>query len=339
MGILDQINYSQGHIDQNSQCAIADAKADLNYYFSAEDSVDGTADAAEMALRGNFHQLQELKHLYPQVRVVISLEGNPSSFAVAARPENRFSFVASCMQTFIEGRFADGIESPGLFDGIDVDWEFPEEEDKDNFIALLAEFRRQLDAERPDLLLTVAMGDSGTAYRHLDLETASLFVDQVGVMNYDYGGPWSKRTGMVAPLFSSPRDIAHGGDVAETLQGYLNAGVPASKMLLGLPFYGYAWNHVSAVDHGLFQLGEPLHEDFPYSHIASVRDKYKVYRDSDSMAPWLFDGLRAATGVARRNDLGIERRYGGWKADAHHLRETQGAEPRGGQLVLCEELF
>lgn len=315
MAVLDQINYSQGHIDKDNQCVIADPNADLGYAFSADDSVDGTADSAEMALRGNFHQLQELKRLYPHLKIVISLEGNPTSFAAAAQPENRFSFVASCMQTFIAGNFADGIDAPSLFDGIDLDWEFPEEEDKDNFTALLAEFRRQLDAERPNLLLTVAMGDNGTAYRHLDMATASLFVNQVGIMNYDYGGPWSKRTGLVAPLYSSPGDVDHGGDVASTLQGYLDAGVPAYKMLLGLPFYGYVWNHVSSENHGLFQLGQPLREDFPYSHIASVRDRFKVYRDSESLAPWLFDGgtfwtyddeisIAAKLAYARRLSLG-----------------------------------
>ncbi len=315
MAVLDQINYSQGHIDKDNQCVIADPNADLGYAFSADDSVDGTADSAEMALRGNFHQLQELKRLYPHLKIVISLEGNPTSFAAAAQPENRFSFVASCMQAFIAGNFADGIYAPSLFDGIDLDWEFPEEEDKDNFTALLAEFRRQLDAERPNLLLTVAMGDNGTAYRHLDMATASLFVNQVGIMNYDYGGPWSKRTGLVAPLYSSPGDVDHGGDVASTLQGYLDAGVPAYKMLLGLPFYGYVWNHVSSENHGLFQLGQPLREDFPYSHIASVRDRFKVYRDSESLAPWLFDGgtfwtyddeisIAAKLAYARRLSLG-----------------------------------
>jgi chitinase len=290
MGMLDQINYSQGHVDADHECTIADANADLNYSFSASDSVDGSADTPEMALRGNFHQLQELKRLYPDIKIVISLEGGAKSFAEAADPENRFAFVASCIQTFIEGNFGDGIHAPGLFDGIDLDWEYPAEEDKYNFLALLSEFRRQLDAAGPDHLLTVAMGDYGASYQHLDMTIVSFYVDQVGIMNYDYGGPWSRRTGLVAPLYSSPGDISKGGDVAATIQGYKDAGVPASKMLLGLPFYAYAWNNVSPVNHGLFQMGEPQRDDFPYSHIVSILGKFTTYRDPNSMAPWLFDG-------------------------------------------------
>ncbi|MGA3350429.1 MAG: glycosyl hydrolase family 18 protein [Candidatus Sulfotelmatobacter sp.] len=162
--LLDQINYSQGHI-VNNQCAIGEPDADLNYSFSADDSVDGTADTPQMALRGNFHQLQELKHRYPQIKIVMSLEGNASSFAEAAQPAIRAGFVASCIKKFIEGKFADGIEAPGLFDGIDIDWEYPKEVDKFNFIALLGEFRRQLNAAAPNLLLTVAMGDNRVTYR------------------------------------------------------------------------------------------------------------------------------------------------------------------------------
>lgn len=286
---LDQINYSQGHVAAN-RCVIADPNADLNYSFSAEDSVDGTPDTLEMSLRGNFHQLQELKRLSPQIKIVISLEGSQELFAAAAQPANRHAFVASCIQRFIKGKFADGIEAPGLFDGIDLDWEYPKEIDKLNFIALLGEFRRQLNTVDPNLLLTVAMGDNRVTYRHLDMAAVALYVDEVGVMNYDYSGPWSKRTGLIAPLYSSPGDPEKGGDVDSTIRGYERSGVPAAKILLGLPFYAYSWNQVAQENHGLFQLGEPSRLDLPYHYILSILDKFTTYRDPKSLAPWLFDG-------------------------------------------------
>src|SRR6202789_1457863 len=226
--MLDQINYSQAHI-VNNQCAIGDPNADLNYTFSEDDSVDGTADTPETPLRGNFHQLQELKRLYPDIKILISIEGQAPRFAEAAQPANNFAFVASCVQTFIEGKFADGVEVPGLFDGIDIDWEYPLEFEKYNFVALLSEFRRQLDAAGSNLLLTVAMGDNRATYQYLDMQSVALYVDEVGVMNYDYSGPWSPRTGLVAPLYSSPGDPEINNDVDSTIRDYLKAGVPASK--------------------------------------------------------------------------------------------------------------
>jgi chitinase len=84
--------------------------------------------------------------------------------------------------------------------------------------------------------------------------------------------------------------VAKGGDVDSTTRGYKDAGVPADKMLLGLPFYAYSWNQVPGANNGLFQLGEPVAQDSPYHYITSIRDKFTIYRDPNSMAPWLFDG-------------------------------------------------
>ena len=289
VSVLDQINYSQGHVAAG-QCVIADPVADLSRIFSADNSVDGTADAADASLRGNFHQLQELKKLYPNVKLLISLEGNAELFAEAAQPENRHAFVASCIERFIKGKFADGIEAPGLFDGIDLDWEYPKEADKLNLIALLGEFRRQLNSAGSNLLLSAAMGDGRITYQHLDMRAVALYVDEVGVMNYDYSGPWSKRTGLVAPLYSSPGDPEKNNDVDSTIRGYESMGVPPEKILLGLPFYAYSWNRVAQDNHGLFQMGEPSRTDLPYNYIVSILDKFTTYRDPKSLAPWLYDG-------------------------------------------------
>ena len=108
----------------------------------SENSVSGRADNPASPFRGYFHQLKELKKRYPHLKILISLEGNPADFAIDAKPENRRAFVASCIDTFIRGRFAPGIHEPGIFDGVDIDWESPHIEDAANFLELLEEFRR-----------------------------------------------------------------------------------------------------------------------------------------------------------------------------------------------------
>jgi len=336
--MIDQIDYSQAHIEGN-QCVIADRDADLNYTFSADDSVDGTADLPHAPLRGNFHQLQELKRLYPNIKIVISLEGNANLFAEAAQPGNRRSFVASCIQRFIRGEFADGVDAAGLFDGIDIDWEYPKEIDKFNFIALLGEFRRQLNAAGSDLLLTVAMGDNRVTYQHLDMGAVALYVDQVGIMNYDYAGPWSKITGLVAPLYSSPGDPQKAGDVDSTIRGYQRAGVPVSKILLGLPFYAYSWNQVSPGNHGLFQVGEPSRVDLPYSYILSIQSKFTAYRDPKSLAPWLFDGKTFWT-YDDEVSIGAKLKYAR-QEELHGVMiwELSGDTPDGKLLKTISEQF
>lgn len=286
---LDQINYSEGSV-RGGHCAVADPASELYLAFRAEQSVSGRADNPKATLRGTYHQLEELKRRYPRIRILVSLEGKAEDFAVAAQPQNRRAFVSSCVDTFLRGRFAPGVVQPGIFDGIDVDWESPGREDAGNFLALLAEFRRQMNTVRPGLRLSVAVGDSPLALPGTDFAAVARIVDQVGVMNYDYAGPWSTHTGFVAPLFVSAGRPHDHESIKHSIEAYQKAGVPLSKMLMGLPFYGYSWTRVEEDNHGLFQEGDSVREDAPYHEIRALTEPFEAFRDPRSMAPWLFDG-------------------------------------------------
>jgi len=282
---LDQINYAQGFVS-GGHCSLADPNADLNASFTAADSVDGVGDDSDSAFRGYFHQLVELKSRYPRLKILISLEGKAADFALDAKPENRRAFVASCVDTFIRGHFAPGVVRPGLFDGFDVDWESPQAEDAENFRALLEEFRRQMNSVRPGMRLSIAVGESPNQLPGTDFAAVARIVDQVGVMNYDYAGPWSQTTGFVAPLFSG----RHSGSIESSIASYKARGVPESKLLMGLPFYGYSWTAVAGANNGLFQPGRAVHADRPYNYIRTLSTGFATFRDPRSQAPWLFDG-------------------------------------------------
>lgn len=286
---LDQLNYSQGSV-RAARCAVTDPSSELHLVFRAEQSVSGRADEPKAALRGTFHQLEELKRRYPRIKILVSLEGRAEDFALAAQPQNRHAFVSSCVETFIRGRFAPGVVRPGIFDGIDVDWESPEQKDAANFLALLVEFRHQMNAVRPGLRLAVAVGDSPLALPGTNFAAVSRVVDQVGVMNYDYDGPWSAHTGFVAPLFPSVLTPHDHSSIENSINAYRNAGVPLHKMLMGLPFYGYSWTRVEETNHGLFQEGDSVREDAPYHAIRALTEPFEAFRDPRSKAPWLFDG-------------------------------------------------
>jgi chitinase len=298
---LTQLDYAQANIKDNA-CIVADPQADVNIAYKAEDSIDGIADEPDAPLRGNFHQLQLLRKRYPGLRILVSIEGQKSLFEEAAKPQNRVAFVHSCIARFLEGHIAPGIEAPQLFDGIDVDWEYPNADNAQDFYALMAEFRRQMNAVRWKSGATRA----GTTQRGFTLSIASPAgrknitpinwglvaesVDQIGVMNYDYQGPWSHDTGFNAPLTSSD---PHMETVATTLDAYIAAGAPPRQLLMGLPFYAYQWHNVpEGSNHGLVSHGDAIRGNLNQSTAVSLmqNEDAKLYRDPVSQSPWIYDG-------------------------------------------------
>jgi len=264
---LTELDYAFGRVADN-RCQIANREIALNQAYDKAHSVDGTADPSGPGqLRGTFHQLQELKRRNPKLKVIVSFGGWDQSggFSSAARPEHVREFVRSCIDTFINGHFAPGIETPGIFDGIDIDWEYPavggggpgRPEDIKNFTAMLAEFRRQLDAARPGLLLTAALPAEAELYEQLELKKISAYLDILSIMAYDEHWTNEPLTNLHSALFHDPDDPSKPpldkryGDYA--VQGFLAAGVPREKIVFGVPFYGKGWSGVKDVNHGLYQ--------------------------------------------------------------------------------------
>lgn len=147
------------------------------------------------------------------------------------------------------------MSAAGLFDGIDLDWEFPAAADKENFTALVTEFRTQLAAlgtkNNKACLLTIAAPAGSQNYSNIQLAAVAAQLDFLNVETYDYHGTWETRTNHAAPLLESPFDPARGKGfyIDGTISAYLNAGVPARKLVLGIPAYGRGWTGVPNVNH------------------------------------------------------------------------------------------
>jgi len=272
---MNVMNYAFAAPDASLRCVSLDPFADHGKAFSASESVDGVADTSSQALKGNFNQILKLKARHPHLRVLLSLGGWTESthFSDAALETNRAAFVQSCIDTFMRGNVA------GVFDGFDVDWEYPgscgatcnwRPEDQANFPALLTEFRTQLDkleseaekatGKRPEYLLTVATSAGAAQYSKLNLAAVAATVDWVNVMAYDFHGAFEPTgpTNHAAPLYQSPCDTANADWGDKAILAYLAGNVPASKLLLGVPFYGHGWRGVAAVGNGLCQSASGL---------------------------------------------------------------------------------
>ncbi|TPD66813.1 chitinase [Stenotrophomonas maltophilia] len=323
---LTHINYAFGNV-RNNRCEVGvtqpsdpnsgaggDAFADYTKAFGAGESVSGSADTWDQPLRGNWNQLKQLKAKYPGMKVLISLGGWTWSrgFSSAAQPANRQAFVASCIDAYIKGNLpvTDGAGGPGaalgVFDGIDIDWEYPvacgiacgTPEDNANFTALMAEFRRQLDAVRPGLLLTVAVGAGIDKIRVTDPAAYHPYLDYINVMTYDFHGAWDAKTNHQSALFDSPNDPSTGDQKLynsnDAIEAFISRGVPAAKLNLGIGYYGRGWTGVTNANNGLYQSATGA---APGTYEAGIED-WKVlknlawpsYTDNTAGATWIYNG-------------------------------------------------
>ena len=223
--------------DPNQGDGAGDAEADYSRPFSAAQSVDGVADTGWESLRGNFNQLKKLKAKHPNLKVLVSLGGWTYSkyFSdVAATDASRKKFVSSCVDTWIKGNIAayGGAGGPGtaagIFDGIDIDWEWPgsadghpgnhwSPNDKNNLTALMAEFRTQLDAYGATTgkryqLQAFTPADPAKVAAGWDLSKIFSYLDVANVQGYDFHGSGSdnswepNRTGHQGNLYADADD-------------------------------------------------------------------------------------------------------------------------------------
>ncbi|MGA6984032.1 MAG: glycosyl hydrolase family 18 protein [Candidatus Sulfotelmatobacter sp.] len=241
-------------------CTYADTWAD--YQSPYLPSVNGTPYPGP--LYGNFAAIQQLKALHPKLKVLMSLGGasaaNTAAFVTAASTTaGRQALAASCIDLFVSGNIAPGITAPGLFDGFNIDWEFPTATDTQNFTALLAEFRSQLNALSKTTGKQYTLSFDGPAgsqnYVNINLKQAAGQVDFITIDGYNYSGSWVTQTNDASPLFDAWGDPLLGQDldINDTVNAYLRAGVPPYKYTMGVPLYGAGWTGVPNVNHGLYQ--------------------------------------------------------------------------------------
>lgn len=316
---LSVINYAFANVVPDVaggqvKCRIGDPWADYQKTWTAEESVDGVPVEWGAPLRGNFQQLKKLKTLYPHLKILVSLGGWTWSahFSDAAlTAASRKAFVESCIDLFIKGNLPPDADAggpgvaAGLFDGIDVDWEYPaapghphnvyRPEDTQNFTALLAEFRSQLNAINPRLLLTIAAPAGESRYSKIELKKIGRYLDFINLMTYDFHGTWEMRTNHHANVFTSPNDPNPPDQqfsVVNTVLGYVRAGAPAHKLVVGIPFYGHGWSGVTNQNNGLYQPATgPATGSGAYHALKDLPAQgYTRYWDSKALAPWLFNG-------------------------------------------------
>ena len=196
-----------------------------------------------------------------QVQLAIGGWGSGGFSEMAADPKLRKKFAEDCKR----------IVKEYCLDGIDIDWEYPgsavagitsSPDDKANFTLMMKDLRKSLGKGK---LLTMA---SIASAAFVDFPSVMKYLDFVNVMAYDLASAPKHHS----PLHSS---ATLGKKSAESsVKAHLDAGVPASKLVLGLPFYGRGSSPYGALT---------------YYRSIEVPEGYTEEWDSEACAPYVAD--------------------------------------------------
>ncbi|WP_405665654.1 glycoside hydrolase family 18 protein [Streptomyces sp. NBC_01527] len=244
---LTHINYAFGNVT-GGKCAVGDSYADYEKAYTADQSVDGVADTWDQPLRGSFNQLRKLKKLHPNLKVIWSFGGWTWSGGFGEAAKNPAAFAQSCYDLVEDPRWAD------VFDGIDIDWEYPnacgltcDTSGRDAYGNVLAALRAKFGTGNLVTSAITADGSDGGKLDAVDYGGAAQYVDWYNPMTYDFFGAWDAQgpTAPHSPL-TSYTGIPKEGYTSDAAVTKLRAlGVPASKLLLGIGFYGRGWTGVT----------------------------------------------------------------------------------------------
>ncbi len=220
------------------------------------------------------------------VKVLISLGGwgwDKQFAAIVSQPEAEDRYVAAVL----------AIVRDYDYDGIDLDWEYPDTAaEVPGFERLTQRFRTQLDAlgrtkGRPMFQTMAASANPGTL-RWLNTKHLLQTLDWVNVMTYDYAGDWTPYAGHHSPLFASPKQPGQPRSTELTMKYLLERGMPAQRLAVGLPLYGKGFAAAEPYAAVNRAGGARPPRGGNYSNIAKLLQEqgWKRRWDDDTKNPW-----------------------------------------------------
>ncbi|KAF9792504.1 glycoside hydrolase family 18 protein [Thelephora terrestris] len=274
---LTHILYAFANVRADSgEVILSDKWADEEIHYPG-DSWD------EKGLFGNFKAIYMLKKQHRHLKLLLSIGGwtySPSFHPVVVSPAFRSKFVESAVKL---------LEDYGL-DGLDIDYEYPQnDEQARGYAHLLGELRHALDEHQRKkgidyrFLLTIAAPCGPQHSEKLHVAEMDRHLDFWNLMAYDYAGSWDHASGHQANI--------RGGLIsgAEAVKFYHSKGVPRHKLILGIPLYGRSFMNTDGPGKPFSGVGPGSWEAGVYDYRALPLPESYVFRDEEMIASWSYD--------------------------------------------------
>ena len=254
--------------------------------------LDGDEGVAGSDAFGNVKQLYIHKKKNRNLKTLLSIGGFDNSKlgkfnAASNTTAGRKRFAASAVKMLADYGF----------DGLDIDWEYPEwNAQGENLYLLLKECRTALDEyaaknnQNYHYELSIATSANYEYYRRLPFSKINNVVDSVQLMSYDYAGDWDKTTGHASNIYPDPSNPeATKFSTSKPVTDYIKNGLASNKILLGVPLYGRSFANThglgktySGTGKGSIDKGVWLFKDLP-------RPGAKVATRTDIIAMYTYD--------------------------------------------------
>jgi spore germination protein YaaH len=184
-------------------------------------------------------------------RVHITIVGASSDDIVqlATTPSSRERFIENMTQLLVSYPF----------DGLQLDLEYAGVASpavQAGYVELVKDLQVELKKLNSNVSLSIAVFGTAASKEvdFWDIPALATHIDRLIIMSYDYHVRSSQVAGPVAPLFGKETG-RYEDDITSNIRDFL-LYVPAEKILLGVPFYGYEWQVTT---------GEPGASTFPNS--------------------------------------------------------------------------